>query len=189
MSDRNDILQKYVSDMLALERHIHDAVRRQKDDDHVKQHPEASRVINKIEETLDEHIEHLERHLNSLGGEASSPVKNAVSAVAGAAAGVYDKMRSEEVSKMLRDDYTALGLAAISYTMLHTTGLALADHQTANIAMEHLAHWTPLIVEISEIIPLVVTKELADNGVMVSATVAQQAIRNTQQLWSREVTS
>ena len=188
MSDRKDTLQKYVSDMLALERHIHDAVRRQKDDNDVKKHPEASRVINRIEATLDEHIEHLERHLKAIGGNSASPVKEAVSAVAGVAAGLYDKVRSEEVSKMLRDDYTALSLAAISYTMLHTTGLALSDHQTAEIALHHLGHWTPLIVEISEVIPLVVTKELADNGLGVSAAVGQEAIRNTQQLWSREVT-
>ena len=76
MSDRKDTLQKYVSDMLALERHIHDAVRRQKDDNDVKKHPEASRVINRIEATLDEHIEHLERHLKAIGGNSAlNPVR------------------------------------------------------------------------------------------------------------------
>ena len=189
MSDRKETLQQYVSDMLALERHIHEAVRRQRDDEKVGQHLQAQQLISRIESTLDEHIEHLEQHLESLGGEPAAPVKNAVSAVAGMAAGLYDKVRSDPVSKMLRDDYTALSLAAISYTMLHTTGLAMTDHKTADIALEHLTHWTPLIVEISEIIPLAVVRELSDEGAMVSAQVGQEAIRNTQQAWTREATA
>jgi hypothetical protein len=189
MSERQETLQQYVSDMLALERHIHEAIRRQRDDENVRRHVEAHTLISRIEALLDEHIEHLERHVQSLGGEPMAPVKNAVTAVAGVAAGLYDKVRSEAVSKMLRDDYTAMGLAAISYTMLHTTGLAMTDHQTADLALRHLYHWTPLIVEISEIIPLVVVRELADDGAMLSPQVGQEAVRNTQQAWSREVTA
>lgn len=143
-------------------------------------------MISQIEATLDEHIEHLERHLKALGGSDSSPVKSAVSAVAGVVAGLYDKVRDEKVSKMLRDDYTALSLAAISYTMLHTTGLALAAAETADIALGHLQHWTPLIVNISEVIPLVVAKELAEDPGQVSPNIGQQAVRNTQTAWSRE---
>jgi ferritin-like metal-binding protein YciE len=188
MSDRNDTLQQYVSDMLALERHIHDAVRRQRDDDKVASHPKVHSLISRMESTLDEHIEHLERHLKAIGGDSSSPVKEAVSAVAGMAAGLYDKVRTDKVSKMLRDDYTALGLAAISYTMLHTTGLALASEETANIALRHLRHWTPMIVDISEVIPLVVAKELAEDPGQVSPMVGEQAVRNTQSAWSREAT-
>ncbi len=188
MSDRNSTLQQYVGDMLALERHIHDAVRRQRDDENVTSHPKTHGVISRIESTLDEHIEHLERHLKAIGGDSSSPVKDAVSAVTGAAAGLYDKVRTDKASKMLRDDYTALGLAAISYTMLHTTGLALNSEETANIALRHLRHWTPLIVDISEVIPLVVAKELAEDPGQVSPTVGEQAVRNTQEAWSHEST-
>lgn len=186
MSDRNEVLQKYVADMLSLEKHIHEAVRRQRDDQEVATHPQTHSLISRIESTLDEHIEHLERHLKSIGGNAASPVQDAVAAVAGAAAGIYDKVRDEKVSKMLRDDYTALGLAAISYTTLHTTGLAVASAPTADLALRHLQHWTPLIVEISEVIPLVVAKELAEDLDQVSPSIGQQAVRNTQSAWSRE---
>ncbi len=172
--------------MLALEKHIHEAVRRQRDDKQVSSQPQTQQIISRIESTLDEHIEHLERHLKSIGGSGSSPVKSAVTAVAGVAAGLYDKVRDEKVSKMLRDDYTALSLAAISYTMLHTTGLAYSSPQTAEIAVRHLQHWTPLIVEISEVIPLVVAQELAEDSDQVNPSIGQQAVRNTQSAWSRE---
>jgi ferritin-like metal-binding protein YciE len=186
MSNRNETLQQYVSDMLAVEKHIHDAVKRQRDSEKASKFPEAHSIFSRIEAQLDEHIEHLEQHLEMLGGNGASPIKEAVSAVTGAVAGVYDQVRDEKVSKMLRDDYTALSLASISYTMLHTTGLGLTDHQTADIALRHLKHWTPIVVDISEAIPLVVAQELAEDIPGVSANVGREAVENTQEAWSRE---
>ena len=187
MSARLDTLQQYVSDMLALERHIHDAVRRQRDNEKVQSQTEAHRLISRIEAQLDEHIEHLEKHLESLGGDPTSPVKEAVSAVAGTVAGLYAQVRDEKVSKMLRDDYTALSLAAVSYTMLHTTGLALTDQNTADIALKHLKHWTPIVVDISETVPLVVAQELGEEMAGTDSSAGREAIKNTQIAWSREV--
>ena len=46
---------------------------------------------------------------------------------------------------MLRDDYTALSLAAISHTMLHTTGLALQNQPLADLAQRYLKDITPII--------------------------------------------
>ncbi|MBC8120239.1 MAG: hypothetical protein H7Y22_00190 [Gemmatimonadaceae bacterium] len=187
MSERMDTLQQYVSDMLALERHIFEAVKRQTDDDHTKYLPEATRLIGKIEGMLGGHISETEQHLSSLGGDSGSPVKDAVAAVTGIAAGLIDKVRSNTVSKMLRDDYAALSLDAMGYTMLHTTGLALQHSPTADLALRHLYDLTPLIVEISEVIPLVVAKELLDDGETVDASVGPEAVRNTQKTWKNEV--
>jgi hypothetical protein len=187
MGERQDALQQYVSDMLALERHILEALERQSGDARVETMPEASRVIRAIEQMNRSHVGELEGHLGRLGGDAFAPVKEAVTAILGVAAGLYDKVRPDAVSKMLRDDYTALSLAAISYTMLHTTGLALNDQATADLALRNLRDITPKIVEISEVIPLVVARELADVGEMVDTSVGPAAVRNTQQLWSREV--
>src|SRR4051812_48117661 len=99
MRDANDILQQYVSDMLSLDEHIHEAIKRQIEDDRLKQFPEAAKVINTLHSTLDTHIAGLQSQLKSLGGETSGPVKEAVSAVAGVAAGLYDKVRHDPVSK------------------------------------------------------------------------------------------
>src|SRR6476469_10238896 len=160
MRDAKDILQQYVIDMISLDVHIHEAIKRQVEDDRLKQFPEASKVVNTIHTTLDTHLTGLNAQLKSLGGEASGPVKEAVSAIAGVAAGLYDKVRHDPVSKMLRDDYTALGLAAISYTMLHTTGLALQNQPIAALAERYLKDITPIIIDISQVIPGVVVKDL-----------------------------
>jgi ferritin-like metal-binding protein YciE len=186
--DQQDVLQQYVGDMLALDKHIHEAVRRQRDDEKMQEYGDAHQLVARIEATLDQQISDLEQHLERLGGSASSPVKEAVTSALGAIAGLYDKVRSNTASKMLRDDYTALNLAAISYTMLHTTGQALHDQTTANLALRHLESLTPLITGINRVMPLVVAYELIDDDVDVDTTVGPEAVRLTQQAWSAETT-
>lgn len=183
MSERQDSLQQYVSDMLAVERHLLPALENQSQDDRYAKFPEARRLVNKLEATTRSHINGLERHLENLGGDPASPVKSAVTAVLGAAAALIEKIRTDPVSKNLRDDYTVLGLAAVSYTMLHTTGQALMDEQTADLAANYLRDYTPLIAEISEVIPVVVVGELRDETELLDPDAAQRAIQRTQEAW------
>lgn len=187
-SENQETLTQYVGDMLSLTKHIHEAVERQKKDDRVAADPQGSTLINRLDGVLEGHITALEAHLKTLGGDATSPVKEAVSSVAGVVAGLYDKVRTDPVSKMLRDDYTALSLGAMALTMLHTTGLALKDAATADLADSQLKNVTPIIVDISEYIPLVVVRELVDAGEVVDTSVGQEAVRNTQKAWNRNVT-
>jgi ferritin-like metal-binding protein YciE len=184
MSERQDTLQQYVSDMLAVERHLLPALENQSEDERMAQHPEARRLVNKIEATIRSHINGLEQHLEDLGGDPASPVKSAVTTALGVAATAIEKIRTDPVSKNLRDDYTALNLAAISYTMLHTAGHALMDDQTADLAASYLMDYTPLITEINEIIPTVVVNELQDETEVLDTEVVEKAIMRTQQAWS-----
>lgn len=187
MKDNKEVLQQYVGDMLAIDQHIHEMVRRHRDDKQVQADAEVHQLLSRIESTFDILIEEMEQLLDRLGGSAASPVKNAMASTVGAIGSMYDKLRTETVSKMLRDDYTTLGLAAISYTMLNTTGHALDDPATAQTAARHLRQVTPLITGISRIMPLIVARELADDH-KVNLSVAPQSVRETQQAWSVEVT-
>ena len=183
MQARSDTLQQYVSDMIAIEEHIANAVKRQAEDKDVLNNPQASRIIQNILQYAEQHSQHLKQHLESIGGDPAKGIKEVATSALGAVAGMYDKIRSEQVSKMLRDDYTALNLAAIAYTMLHTTGLALQDQGTASLALRHLQHNTPIIMELNQIIPSVVVAELKDDGLNVIEGSAQQAVNNTQNAW------
>ena len=82
---------------------------------------------------------------------------------------------------------TTLSLAAVSYTMLNTTGHALNDPATAQIAARHLRQITPLITGVSRIMPLVVARELGEEH-QVDVAAGPQSVRETQQAWSAEVT-
>jgi ferritin-like metal-binding protein YciE len=186
MSERQDTLQQYVSDMLAVERHILPALENQSKDDRYAKYPEARRLVNKIEATIRSHIDGLEQHLKHLGGDPASPIKSAVTAVLGVAATVIEKVRTDPVSKDLRDDYTVLSLTSVSYTMLHTTGQALRDQATAELAVNYLRDYTPLISEINEVVPLVVVSELRDETELLDPDAAKHAIKRTQEAWEGE---
>ena len=186
MSERQDTLQQYVSDMLAVERHLLPAIEDQNKDDRYGKHPEAQRVVQRIETTVRNHINGLEKHLKSLGGDPASPIKSAVTAVLGVAATLIEKVRTDPVSKNLRDDFTVLSLAAVSYTMLHTTGQALRDQGTADLAAEYLGDYTPLLTDINEAIPDVVVSELHDETEVLDPGAAERARERTQQAWQHE---
>jgi ferritin-like metal-binding protein YciE len=186
MNERQDTLQQYVSDMLAVERHMLPAFENQSKDDRFAQYPEAQRLVNRIESTIRNHIDGLERHLKNLGGDPASPIKSAVTTALGVAASFIENIRTDPISKNLRDDFTVLSLATISYTMLHTTGQALQDQETADLALNYLRDYTPLFTDINEVIPEVVVRELADETEVLDMAAAERAVEHTQQAWNRE---
>jgi hypothetical protein len=181
---RMDQLQKYVSDMIALEDHIESAVSHQTKDDKLEKHnAEAVRIIYRIEQLNKSHREALRQHLEALGGDTASGLKEMASDLLGNIAGLYDKVRTQAVSKMLRDDYTALNLAAMGYTMLHTTALALNDQRTADLALRHLRDYAGTVMSINEIIPQVVVDDLRNDVEMINEASVHQALQNSQSAW------
>lgn len=189
MKDNREEIRPYVADMAAVERHILEALQRQHKDDTFKDFPNALGLIDRLAGVLKTHVEGLEAHLGTLpGGGVAATVKETVTGVLGGLAGIYDKVRKDKVSRALRDDYTALSLAAVSYTMLHSTALGLHQGTTADIALRNLKEVTPFLVELSQIIPQVVLKELSFEGYDIDFSLSPQAVRATQEAWSSENT-
>lgn len=186
---KQDILQDYVSDMLGLEKHIDGVIARQATDDRMQAYDQAHDLIMRISSTLKKHRAILEKALDSVGGESSKTVlKRVAASVTGMAANLYDKARpTDPVSRNLRDNYTALNMAAVSYTMLHTTALALKERSIADLAVRHLEDLTPLIMELSEVIPDVVARELASEDKAIDPSVGREALGNTRKAWMKGV--
>jgi ferritin-like metal-binding protein YciE len=172
--DRHAI-QTYLSDALALERHIRQPLKRQMDMDESAQFGEATALMSRLESLTEAHIRALEERLDAAGGHAGSPVKSAWSQLLGAGAAVVDSARKTKVSKNLRDDFTALALASASYSMLLATALGLGDDATAKLAQRHLEDYAQMTVHLSKALPGVVLEELALDGEHVRVTAAQIA--------------
>lgn len=184
MKDNKEALRPYVADMVAVEKHILEAVERQRNDDDIKQFPDALQLVGRVESTLKSHVQALDSHLQGYtGGGAAGAVKQAVTGVLGAIAGVYDKVRKDTASRALRDDYTALSLASISYGMLHTTALGLSQGTVAELAKSHLGEINSLIMELGLTLPRVVLKELSFEGYTVDTTAADRAVKNLEETW------
>jgi ferritin-like metal-binding protein YciE len=152
----------YVSDMAALESHIEEALDRQliefKDD------PAALAAVRAFHDMVKQHRDTLKTMEEETGKTIGTPIKEVGAALIGKAAGIINFVRTEGISKGLRDDYAAFNLAAISYSMLHTTATALGDSRVASLAERHLRDHADAIMRINDVMPGVVTRELEKDG-------------------------
>ena len=184
--NKDHLIRGYLGEMLAAEKYLFELVDAQSQADLIIRYPEAGPAIEPLRSTLEQHIERLDRHLGELGGApASGSIKQGASVIAGKIEAVFEKMRSETGSRMLRDTYTALSLVTISYTMLHSSALAMGDEPTAEIALSHLFDLTPFVVSLSKVVPYVVVNELDQEYDGVDPTVAAMASNQTHEAWSK----
>jgi uncharacterized protein (DUF1786 family) len=184
-----EVIRDYLSDMLVVEQNALQRIERQTRDERVRRFDNAYEMLHKIEEVLNSHLGELERHLSAVDVSFEAKLKKTASSIAGSIASIYDRLRTNEpVSRNLRDDYTLLNLAVINYGMLHTTALAMDETEIASLAKQHMTALTPLIVELSDLIPFVLAGELADDGKIEDSDVAQQAVAHYREAWSHEVT-
>lgn len=152
----------YVGDMTALESHIEEALDRQLKE--VQDDPSALAAVQEFHDTVKRHRDTLRALQEETGSAVGNPIKGAGSALLGKAAGIIDVLRTEGISKSLRDDYAAFSLAAIGYSMLHTTATALGDKKVASLAERCLQDHADNIMRINEIMPDVVIRELQKDG-------------------------
>ena len=163
VSDKHrQTIADYVGDMAALESHIEEALDRQLTE--VKDDPMALAAVRDFHDMVKRHRDTLKAMEEETGKTIGTPIKEAGAALFGKAAGVIDLVRTEGISKGLRDDYAAFSLAAISYSMLHTTATALGDSRVTSLAERHLRDHADAIMRINEIMPGVVIRELEKDG-------------------------
>jgi len=182
--DRNEAINSYITDMLALEDHIEKAVKSQLTD--LKEYPDVVAALRQIHTRTEHHISDL-RMLSdrrNASGVVES-VKRAGSAVAGVAAGLIDLVRTEGLPKNLRDDYTAFSLANIGYVMLHTTALAAEDQEVADLAHQHFRDYTDTVIRLNNLIPAAVVRFLEQQGLPVRADIVSEVNQNVAQAWKQ----
>jgi len=165
MTDHKNHLRDHVSAMLAVETELREAFRRQEQENtELRRFAAAHQIVARAGDIIDRHIAALRDCLERLGADESA-LEQAVGGVLGAAAGLYDKMRSESaVSGVLRADHAALSFATVCYEMLLTTALTMKDVQTAHLALRHLKDYAPLTLALGTAVPQVLVGELATDG-------------------------
>jgi ferritin-like metal-binding protein YciE len=179
-------LQTYVSDLLALEQHIGQPLQGQVDHDATALYPQAQSLIQEMKTMNESHVQMLKQCLDQLGGHPASPIKSAWSNLLGDAAAAIGASRKTKVTKWLRDDYTALSLATMSYTLLHATATGLGDMNVAQLARTGLADYARAVMQINDVIPEVVLGELRDEDVNVAPGAADRIRQDTQNIWKSE---
>ncbi|MGH7515614.1 MAG: hypothetical protein ACREOQ_22145 [Gemmatimonadales bacterium] len=183
--DKNEAINSYIGDMLALEDHIEKALKGQLTD--LKDYPDVVTELRQIHRQVEHHISDL-RALSDRrkAGGVAEAVKRAGSAVAGAAAGLIDLVRSEGLPKNLRDDYTAFNLANIGYLMLHTTALALGDQEVADLGRQHFRDYAAAILRFDTLVPESVVRYLQQEG-LPATDVVSQVSKTVKEAWDQVV--
>ena len=180
-SQNLDTTRTYVGDLYSLESHIEEALDAQVEK--FRDHPKAYAAARRFHGTVRTQRDAMKAHLDELGGGTGGAIKSAVSAAFGVAAGVIDKMRTEPISKALRDDYTAFNLAAIGYHMVYGTALMLGFPKTAEIAERHHRAYTDMVQDVNQIILDVVAWELRKDGHRVDERAMDRATETMNQDW------
>lgn len=182
MDKSQETITKYLGDMHALLDHGKQPLARQTEQIKGDGHPDGLRLVQELERSLERQSDAVDARLKALGGSPTGPVKQVVSAAAGVVAGVYNEVRSEEASKSVRDDYTFLGLACVSYQMLHTTALGLGDSETADLAAQGYRQCAHFQMEIDRLMPDLVLAELRQDGLPVT-DVASESLQLVHDAW------
>ena len=190
---KREVIRENLTDILGAEQYAFQRIELQSRDERVRKFSNAHLALQKIQAVLNSHIAELERQLSAVNGGFEAKLKRTATSIAGSVAGIFVKLRTNEpVSKLLRDDYTLLNHAVITYGMLHTAALALGEPLIASMAEAHMIELTPMIVELSELIPFVLTTELTGKGKVEDAAVALQAAVDARvcyrDAWRHEVT-
>lgn len=174
-------LQDYVGDMVSLESHIEEALDKQLKE--TKDNPQMNAAVQRFHDMVKHNRDHMKQYQETIGTTGGNPIAAVGSAVLGKAAGVIDLVRSEGISKSLRDDYTAFNLAAMSYTMLYTTSSAFSNTELSGICEEHLRGYAKAIQELNQLVPNAVLDELAKDDHQVNPSVAGQVRSMVNDAW------
>lgn len=165
---RQDTLKTYVGDVHALVSHGLEAVDRQADNLRKVSHKDAMPAVLEGKRMLERQKAALEARLTSLGGSSTFPVKGAVSAVAGVAAGLLNAVRPSETVKSLRDDATFFSGLGVAYLLLYTTASGLSDSETSTLAQEGYEDTARMIMHLDGILPKVTIEELREEKLSVA---------------------
>lgn len=177
-------LTQYVNDMLALERDIANAVKSQLEDERITAVPGLAGLLGEATAGSENRITRLKALSMEEGGALGAAIKVTVTAVTGTLAGFYGKVREHPVARMVRDDVVALNLSATSYSMLLTLGLATGHNDCAALAEEGLRATAKLVMKLTELLPLVVAGDLAEDAPLANPSATQIATEKVGDAWT-----
>ena len=181
--DKNEAINSYITDMLALEDHIEKALKGQLED--LKNHPDVIRELSQVHRQVERHVSDLRELSDRRDARAPGDViKRVGSALLGLGAAAVDMVRTEGLPKNLRDDYTAFSLASIGYVMLHTTATALDDSEVAELGRQHFADYAETLKVLQGLIPGAVVRFLKEEGFSVREDALPEINRTVEEVWN-----
>lgn len=181
-TEHREVLFSCVAEMVDLDSHIEAALDRQlamtKGDSLV------GPLVRGFHDSVRDQRNMMIELRDAMGDSATNSLKEAGASVLGTLAGFFDKLRSEGISKAMRDDYTAFNLAAVSYTMLLTTAKSVGSNDVAAAAERGLKVYATAVQKINQALPSVVLADLAQkHKISASSDIADDVRRQIDRIW------
>jgi hypothetical protein len=176
------LLRAQIAETCVLGRYIIEALDIQQFEPRLREDAAASSLVTRILEVLQKQAASLYAMAESYP-EIRRELQMQGAAMAGLFPGFVSKMRARALPAMLRNDHSLLNLAATSYTVLHTTGLALRNFAVSNLALQHLEQLTPFVHEIAQMLPSLVVGDLKRAFGSLPPDTVEVARANTQPAW------
>ena len=179
--------KQHLSDMIALQTHVLDAVEHQLGTEAITKDPDAAILLRETQAVYTRHIAQMEAMVEQQDAETRASLKSMITGFMGDLAGMYNKLRSEGAARAIRDTYTALSLTAASLTALKTFGLMVGREAVSKLAYEQMKDICPLIERFSHRLPYIVARETAANDNLPYDEAIPQRVENaTRRIWRGE---
>jgi hypothetical protein len=195
MENHTGTLKQYLREQIALEEQLLRNVEEQLHEVQCAEYADARVLLEKTKTALEGHFTPLNELLDQLERDAPLILANGAppngTREPGSHRGSTGSSREEErrerrrISRILRDDFSALNTVALNNTLLHTSALALKCHDIASVALKHIENLLPLLVEIGALVPDVVAREISKVAPRVETEVAEVALKNVIQAWRK----
>jgi hypothetical protein len=177
--------KQHLSDMVALDEHILEAVTHQLGVDKVKEDADALALLTRTQAMYARHIEQMKTMVELQDAETRTSLKSILTSFLGDIAGLYNHMRTAGAARAIRDTYTALNLTSASLTALKTFGLIVGKEPISKLAYEQMRDLFPLIMEFNKRLPYVVARETAAAlKVPFNSAVPERVENATQRIWN-----
>lgn len=176
-------LKQCIKNMIGVEYDITKSLSLQLDSDEVKSHSLLSELLTRAASESEGRIEHLKALSEQEGASFSVAVKGGITAVTGTFAGLYGKIHEHPLSRLVRDDIVALNFASISYGIMLTLGLSTGHNVCTVLASRAVEEMPPLIVHLTDLLPVIVGEELAKDAPLVNPAAVQIASGLIRDAW------
>lgn len=189
-NEQEKILRKYAESILALEKFILESVNKYlaaNEDVLKKSNLEPLNIaMNKVQKICSKQVSELKELVDDLEGGVISDVKTSIASATSIFSGLFSRLRSDQLAKMLRDTYIGLSSLSCGYSMFYTSALAMDNEAIAESALDRLKEITPLVVKLSELLPLAVMTDMDNSLAHKHPAMERLAKMATQEAWAGE---
>jgi hypothetical protein len=178
-------IEHYLGDLVAVYRHVAEAISHHAKDDRVNRLAGAGAAIHYADDTVQRQLTELTKHAKAIGGTGfEGALKHSLTTITGFLTGLYGTVRPETASRMLRDDCAGVSFLMMCTQMLHTTALAVGDGAMAEICRRHMPDLAAAIMAINAVLPAAVVADIgADHVPITNPNAAGQARQEQSKAW------